>query len=66
MVFHGNGLVWDAKNNKRLMKFVDGKFETEDKRIIEVLIKAGYKHDEEPAIEPIEPPKKKPVRKKAV
>jgi hypothetical protein len=67
MVFHGRGIVWDPKNDKRLMKFVDGKYETNDKRIIDVLLRAGYPHDEEPVIdEPIEkePVKKRPVKKR--
>ena len=53
MVFHGNGIVWDAKNDKILARFVNGSFETHDKRVIGLL--SGYPHDEEPVID--EPPK---------
>jgi hypothetical protein len=65
MVFHGKGVVWDAKNDKRLCKFENGKFETSDKRVIGILKNAGY--DAEPVIEPVEQPEKPPKlpRKKA-
>jgi len=44
MKFYGHGVIWDPEKNKRLMKFVDGTFETEDKYIIAKLEK-NYKHD---------------------
>lgn len=37
------GIVWDAKNNKPLIKFTDGKATTEDLKIAEKLQKLGYK-----------------------
>ena len=43
MLFKGNGGVWDKEKNKRLCKFVNGEFETEDIRTIEILAKLGYK-----------------------
>ena len=64
MVFHGNGIVWDAKNDKILARFVNGSFETKDKRVIGLL--SRYPHEEPVTDEPIEEPKAKPVRKKAV
>lgn len=48
MKFYGNGTVWDPQNDRQLMKFVDGKYKTEDKRIIDLLIKSGFEHDEVP------------------
>lgn len=45
MIFYGNGVVWDPKNSRKLMKFVNGMFETEDEHIIEQLTKAGYEYD---------------------
>ena len=68
MVFHGRGIVWDAKNDKILARFVNGSFETHDKRVIGLL--SGYPHDEEPVIEairiPLElrVPQKRPPKKK--
>lgn len=65
MVFHGRGIVWDAKNDKILARFVNGSFETHDKRVIGLL--QAYPHDEEPVIEPeapIEAREKRPVKKK--
>jgi DNA integrity scanning protein DisA with diadenylate cyclase activity len=38
MLFKGKGGVWDAKQSKMLCEFVDGKFETDDKYIIDELI----------------------------
>jgi hypothetical protein len=44
MRFYGRGIVWDKENDRTLMKFVDGKFETDDPRIIELLLAGGYEH----------------------
>jgi len=53
MKFLGNGVVWDAENNKRLCKFGKtdefhgmGVFETDDERTIARLDAMGFKHDE--------------------
>jgi len=45
MRFYGRGIVWDKENDRTLMKFVDGEFETDDPRITELLLAGGYKHD---------------------
>ncbi len=41
-----NTIVWDKENNTRLCRFVGGVFETDDKRTIDLLKKAGYRSDE--------------------
>lgn len=51
MKFQGNGIVWDAKNNRRLIKFENGVHETDDKHVIDQLIAAGYAHEGAPNIE---------------
>lgn len=48
MKFYGNGIIWDKENNKKLCKFVNGVFETNDKRIIDTLVKSGFEHDPYP------------------
>lgn len=40
-----NGIVWDAKLNKPLIRFTNGKAETENQKIAEKLQKLGYKVD---------------------
>lgn len=45
VIFYGNGLAWDAKKNKPI-RFTDGKYETSDKREIELLSKS-FKYDGE-------------------
>jgi hypothetical protein len=59
MKFYGNGIVWDAENNRRLCKFSKptephgkGVFETEDERIIAELIRRGYASDSEAVPDP--------------
>jgi len=47
MKFYGNGVVWDKDNSKRLCKFIDGVYSTEDKREIEIIKQIGFKHDNE-------------------
>ena len=47
MRFYGNGSVWDKENNNVLCRFVNGKLDTNYKRIQKILIDAGYKYDEE-------------------
>jgi hypothetical protein len=42
MTFHGHGVVWDNERNFQLMKFIDGKFETNDQYIAKKLLKLGY------------------------
>ena len=42
MRFHGKGVVWDKENHKPLCRFVDGIFETDDERTIQLLKEAGY------------------------
>ena len=47
MKFYGTGIVWDKEYNKNLCKFnKHGEFETEDKRVIDILLGLDYKHDE--------------------
>ncbi len=46
MRFYGKGILWDNENNRRLCKFKDGFFDTEDKDKIEKLKAAGYKSDD--------------------
>ena len=48
MKFYGIGgtIVWDKENDKALCQFVDGELETKDKRIIDLLTKAGYRSDD--------------------
>jgi len=45
MKFKGNGLVWDKERNKPLCKFINGEFETDDMRTIEVLASLNYESD---------------------
>lgn len=45
MTFYGIGGVWDKENDKILCRFVDGEFQTEDKRVIKILTELGYKSD---------------------
>ena len=60
MKFYGNGIVWDKELNKALCKFnKHGEFETDDKRVIDILVSLEYKHDglvevKEVEIEPVE------------
>lgn len=45
MKFYGHGVVWDKEKNTALCTFIDGEFETADKRTIGLLSDLGYKHD---------------------
>jgi hypothetical protein len=61
MRFYGNGIVWDAENDCMLMKFIPteygklGTYDTDDKRIQQILINGGYKHDgKEEALKKVE------------
>jgi len=47
MKFKGNGGVWDKERNKRLCKFTNKEFETDDVRTIRILIELGYENDSE-------------------
>jgi hypothetical protein len=72
MRFYGNGVVWDAENDRRLCKFSKptephgkGVFETEDERIIAELIRRGYASDAAPApVAPKEPTAPEPEQTK--
>ena len=57
MRFYGNGVVWDAENNKPLVRFAGGVFETTDKYTADRLIALGYPHDGD------EPKKDAPIAK---
>jgi hypothetical protein len=46
MRFYGNGIVWDAEKDCKLMKFAGGVFDTEDQQTIRLLVRNGYRHDE--------------------
>lgn len=59
MIFYGNGVVWNPKNNSRLCRFVNGLCEVTDKNEIAFLVRAGYKH--EPIDYGDEAPEQKPV-----
>jgi hypothetical protein len=48
-------IVWDGENDRRLMQFCDGVFDTDDARTQEKLIAAGYRHDApDPPKDPLE------------
>lgn len=66
MIFYGNGIVWNPKENKALARFVDGKLETENAETIDIMKKQGYKHTEERVAEAIvdEPIKVEPIKVK--
>jgi hypothetical protein len=42
MVYLGNGVVWNPSRNERLCKFENGKFETKDINIIDIMNSLGY------------------------
>jgi|GEM_PF-3832654 len=42
LTFKGAGAVWDKEKNAILCKFIDGRCETSDKRVIDALRKAGF------------------------
>lgn len=67
MIFYGNGVVWNAKTNSKLCRFVDGKCEVTDENEIAFLVRAGYSHDpidygDEPVMPEQEPIADKPKR----
>lgn len=47
MRFYGNGVVWDAQNDRPLARFVGGVFDTEEQRTTQLLIDSGYRRDTE-------------------
>ena len=47
MKFYGNGIVWNPSTNRQLCEFIKGELETNDKNVINQLIKRGYKYDGE-------------------
>ena len=47
MKFHGTGIVWDGENNKVLCRFTDGTFETDDKRVQDILIANNFEAEPE-------------------
>ena len=50
-----HGIVWDTEENKPLIKFLDGKAETNDRKTAEKLKKLGFKVDGLSDNKPIEP-----------
>lgn len=62
MRFYGNGVVWDAENDRRLCKFSraargeKGVFDTDDKRIQAILIERGYPRDVSREVVDVTPP----------
>jgi hypothetical protein len=44
--FYGNGIVWDAERNTRLCKFKGGELDTCNERVIQLLSRMGYRHDD--------------------
>lgn len=69
MKFYGTGIVWDRGHNRSLCRFSkNGVLETEDDRIIGLLLAQGYDHD--PVLEaqktnPREIEKTEPVSEKS-
>jgi hypothetical protein len=61
MKFYGKGVVWDKTNNKALCRFVNGEFETDDRRTQRILESMGYAHEVEAP--PKDIPKKKGAKK---
>lgn len=55
MKFKGQGNIWDAENNCILCRFKKGELETDDRRVIDMLISAGYEHDGELENKGVEP-----------
>jgi hypothetical protein len=47
MKFYGSGVVWDSFTQKRLCRFVDGVYDTEDSTIINRLVALGYPYNEQ-------------------
>lgn len=48
MKFYGRGIVWDAERNKPLCTFDrNGELEVSDERTCRLLVKHGYRHDDE-------------------
>lgn len=46
VVFHGVGSVWDPGRSRILCRFdSDGRYETSDRREIDILITQGYPHE---------------------
>lgn len=63
MIFLGNGIVWNKETNKKLCKFIDGQFYTDDIYIIDKLKALNYKYDEIEVIEEVKEIPQKKVRK---
>ena len=53
MIYLGNGIVWNPSKNERLCEFTNGKLETDDINIIDMMNSLGYEGftDEEKAEE---------------
>jgi hypothetical protein len=47
MKYKGNGIVWDAENDKPLAEFIGGSFETNEDRIIDKLDELGFESEGE-------------------
>jgi len=62
--YKGTGTVWDAENNKALVRFEDGVYQTDDAGIIDKMNALGYKDIEEPKAEPVEDTICKPAKGK--
>lgn len=56
MKFYGYGIVWDGDNNKPLVEFENGEFETRSKKTIKALTDLGYKNDGPDSVEPPQDP----------
>lgn len=66
-IFKGTGLVWDREKKKRLCKFVDGLYETDDAREIRLLKEIPTVElisEEEPAVK--EQPAESELTKKEI
>jgi hypothetical protein len=64
MRFYGRGIVWDAANDRKLMKFENGVFDTDDERITKLLIDGGYRHEENETPSKAETPVDEPATEK--
>ncbi len=42
MIIHGRGVLWDPERHKPAARFVGGRLETDDPRIIELAEMAGF------------------------
>lgn len=47
MIIEGHGSLWDPKKNRVAARFVDGELETDDPRVIELAMMAGFAEAED-------------------